>query len=128
MRGTFSVDETRGERWDLAVEILDRGDGIVSIEPLLLYRDANGPHSDGQVHAEVVSRFQHEPSSDRAEAEVASGMRTLDLVLADERVARLVARHGLRRDYVSDYETGRVTYATISDDGTLTWNPTSGRT
>jgi hypothetical protein len=98
MRGSLSVDETRGERWDLAVEMLDRGDGIVSIEPLLLYRDTSGPRSDGQVHAEVVSRFQDEPSSERAEAEVASGMRTLDLVLADERVARLVARHGLRRD------------------------------
>jgi hypothetical protein len=128
MRGAFSVDDTRGERWDLAVEMLERGEGFVSIEPLLLYRSASGPRADGQLHAEVVSRFQDKPSGERAAAEVASGMHTLDLVLTDERVARLVARHGLLREYVTDYQTGRISYATIAPDGALTWSPTSGRT
>src|SRR5215203_1730776 len=109
MRGALSVDEPSGERWDLAVDLLSRGEGIVSLGRLLLYRDASGPHADGRLHVEVCStRGPAHQSRQLADSEVASAVIALDAVLADDRVAGLVDKHGLVREYVRDYDTGRV--------------------
>jgi hypothetical protein len=122
MRGALSVDEPHGERWDLAVELLARGDGFVSVGPLLLYRDANGPRADGRLHAEVCTESRSGPATRRgAEAAIEAGLRVLDDVVGDQRVARLVEQFGLVREYVYDYETGRTPQASIEPDGTVIW-------
>ena len=122
MRGALSVDGPSGERWDLAVDLLTRGDGIVSFGPLLLYRDANGANADGRLHVEVCSpRGPEHQSTQHAESEVAAAFVALDAVLADGRVADIANRHGVVREYVWDYDTGRVLLGTIDPDGVLIW-------
>lgn len=123
MRGTFSVDEPQGDRWDLAVELLRRGEQMVSIGPLLLYRDAAGPQADGMLHCEICTAWRRQNLTiGVAEAEIESGLCQLDLVLADERVAALADRYGLACDYVEDYEISRSPLATVARDGGVTWD------
>jgi hypothetical protein len=122
MRGVLSVDEMQGERWDLAVERLERGDGIIAVASLLLYRDANGPAADGHLHVEIVASWRsNQLTQGRARADVEAGLVRLDQILADVRMAQLARTHDLVREYVEDYETGRVRLATIEDDGRITW-------
>jgi hypothetical protein len=128
MRDALSVDQPSGERWDLAVDLLERGQGFVSLGPLLLYRVAGGPRPDERVKAEICSNYGSDrPPSTHAEAEIAAGLRALDAAMEDPRVAQLVERHGLVREYVQDYGTGRSLLATINADGSLTWRGESDR-
>lgn len=123
MWSELAVGELSGERWDLAIELLRSGDGIVSYQQLLLYREAHGPRSDGALRAEIRSTFAPESLTvDLADADVVAGLSVLALVVADDRVGRLIDQFGLVRSYVHDYDTGRIKLATIAHDGTVTWS------
>jgi hypothetical protein len=122
VRGALSVDEPWGERWNLAVDRLAEGGGLVALPRLILHRDTAGPRADGALYAEVVAQWRRESlTQHRATADVDAGLRQLERVLADERVAELVIAHGLVREYVDDYETGRALLARIEEDGSLAW-------
>jgi hypothetical protein len=122
MRNVFEVDEPAGERWNLALELLMRGESAVAIGSLNVYRDANGARADGRVHVEI--RATREPSSltvGSAGADVETGLHQLDELLAHDRFAALAAEHGITTEYVSDYETGRIVLASVAADRSIAW-------
>jgi hypothetical protein len=120
VKGALAIDELSGQRWDLAVDLLDTGDGIVSFDHLLLYRDTKGPRPTGVVHVEICATLPPEQStSRRVESDISHGLQSWELVIADDRVRHLVDQFGLVRHYVYDYETGRVVLAAIEPDGTI---------
>jgi hypothetical protein len=122
MRDGLTIEEPSGERWDLAVELLERGEGFVSFGPLILYRVAGGPRPDERLNADICSEYSSDPpTQERAAAEIAAGLRSLDVLLSDPRVAHIADQRGLVKRYVRDYGTGRSLLATIDDDGTVTW-------
>ena len=129
VRGGLVVDEPHGERWDLALELLETGEDFVSLGSLRLHRVAGGPWSDGRLHVDICSRYHRSQLTEqRARADIERGLRLLDVVLADERFMHLVTDHGLVREYVDDYGIGTVRLAIIAPDGSPSWDahpPTS---
>jgi hypothetical protein len=122
VRGTFNVDEPTGDRWNLALEVLTSGEAFVAIgERLLVYRDANGPTATGEVQVEIRSSTHGLPNAARAAEDVAAGMAQLQTLLNDDRLAQLVSEYGLAIAYVSDYDTGRVTLASVDRGGAVSW-------
>ena len=124
MKDALVVDEPRGARWDLAVDLLTRGEEFISLGPLLLYRSTGGPVPDHRVHVEILASLNPEQltAADCA-ADVEAGRSWLDEILRDERFAELSALHGVTCNYVYDSGTGRVALATVDHDGVISWAP-----
>lgn len=124
MNDALVVDEPRGARWDLAVDLLTRGEQFISLGPLLLYRSTSGPVPDDRVHVEILASLNPEQlTADSCAADVEAGRAWLDEILRDERFVELSALHGITCDYVYDYETGRVALAKVDRDGVISWAP-----
>lgn len=122
MKDALVVDEPRGDRWDLAVDLLTRGEEFISLGTLLLYRPTNGPVPDHRVHVEIRASSNPERlTGARCAADVERGLAYLDEILRDERFAQLTALHDVVCEYVYDYETGRVVLATVDRDGGISW-------
>ena len=124
MKGALEIDELSGQRCDLAVDLLETGDDIVSFEQLLLYRDTNGPHPMGVIDAEIWATLSPKQlTSRRVEADIARGLQCLALVVADEGVRRLADQFGLVRHYVRNYfydnYAGRAGLALVEPDGSV---------
>ena len=124
MKDALVVDEPRGARWDLAVDLLTHGEEFISLGPLLLYRSTGGPVPDHRVHVEILASLNPEQltAADCA-ADVEAGRSWLDEILRDERFAELSALHGVTCNYVYDSGTGRVALATVDHDGVISWAP-----
>jgi hypothetical protein len=126
VRGALEVDEPIGERWNLAVELLANSESAVSIGILNLYRDASGPRADGRLHVEIRATYERwSMTMASAQRDVESGLRQLDDLLSDTRFAAIASRHGVTTEYVSDYDTGRVTLADVGADWSITWHANS---
>jgi hypothetical protein len=123
VRGGLVVDEPNGDRWDLALELLDTGEDFVRLGSLRLYRAANGPWADRRLHVDICSRYHRSQLTEqRARADIERGLRLLEQILADERFMQLVTDHGLVREYVDDYGIGTVRLAVIAPDGSPSWD------
>jgi hypothetical protein len=120
MKDVLVVEEPRGDRWDLAVDLLTSGDGFISFGNSLLYRSTAGPAPDHRVRA---SLNPEQLTAARCAADVEMGRARLDEIRRDERFAELSSLHGVTCDYVYDYETGRVALATVDHDGVISWAP-----
>jgi hypothetical protein len=122
MRGAFDVDQPTGERWDLALEVLERAESAVAIGGLNLYRVAGGPRADHRLHVEIRATATPESlTRARAETDVAAGLSQLDELRSDKRFAALAAQHGVAVEYVTDYDTGRTGLAAVAANGSLVW-------
>jgi hypothetical protein len=67
VKGTLTVDEPQGQRWDLALDLLREGPDLIALgQGLLLSRDTSGPASDGHIHIGVIAHASRE----RAQSEV----------------------------------------------------------
>jgi hypothetical protein len=122
VKDALVVDEPRGERWDLAVDLLTRGEGFVSLGTLLLYRSTSGPVLDHRVHVEIRASSNPERlTTARRAADVERGLAYLDEILRDERFAQLTALYDVVCEYVDDYDTGRVLLATVDREGVISW-------
>jgi hypothetical protein len=122
MRGAFDVDQPTGERWNLALEVLERGESAVSVGGLNLYRAAGAPGADRRLQVEIRATATPEGLTQaRAEKDVAAGLSQLDELRSDERFAALVAEHGVAVEYVTDYDTGRTALAAVAANGSVVW-------
>ncbi|MGO9457057.1 MAG: hypothetical protein ACLP62_08430 [Acidimicrobiales bacterium] len=122
MKGALTVDEPRGQRWGLALDLLSNSPDVVALGPgLLLFRDTAGPASDGHIHIEVLSASSS-PSRGVAQAQV-DQLRTsvAQIAAEDPRFASLIDRCGVVWEYVEDLDTTRVRLAEIGPDGVLLW-------
>jgi hypothetical protein len=127
-RADLRVDEPEGERWQLAMDLLEDSLKMVQVHDLLLYRDRGRPPVPPVVVVEVDAWDWLQPSLDRSysetrgKAQVAEARaRIARLVAIDERFAALVSRFGVRYELVVDYGNGAVRVAEVDEDGELTW-------
>jgi hypothetical protein len=120
----LQVDATEGERWELALSLLEAGEGQVQADGVILWRDASGPASDGRIHIEVVCSVDPDfLTVAMAEGELQRGLAQVDeMVASDDRFAALIGRCGAVREYVWNYGMGTTLLASVHDDGTISWD------
>lgn len=119
MKGALTVDEPRGERWGLALDLLSNGPDLVALGTgLLLNRDTSGPSSDGHIHIGIVASGPKE----QAQSEVDAARQLVGrLAIEDERFGTLLRQSGVTWEYVGDGGSAFVTLARVDEDGTLVW-------
>src|SRR3954471_3211899 len=98
LRG-LEVDAPEGKRCEVALSLLESGDGQVSAGGVILWRHRSGPRSDGRIHVEVQGST--DPgllTAAVAEAEFQRGLAQVEAMAgADVRFASLIARFGVVR-------------------------------
>jgi hypothetical protein len=110
MSGVFRVVEPSGSRWELALDLLRRG------EAFSLGRMTFWPLADDAIEVHVASAWQHQNVTEAtARRELETAREQLDALLADDAAFR-EAIGSSRFDYVlvEDYEKG-VAICRLSD-------------
>jgi hypothetical protein len=122
MKGALTVDEPKGERWELALDLLSDGPDLIALgRGLLLNRDTSGPAPDGRIHIAVVANAARV----RAQPEVDAAREFVErLANQDDRFGSLLRQFGVRWEYLADGGTLTVTLANIGEDGALIWPDT----
>lgn len=105
VRDALRVDDVEGPRWDLAVDLLHEGSGVVSIGPLLLLR----ARTAGELGPVTIEILTSSGLVDRAP----SWLDVLNAVASDERVASLIEGYGVDAAFVDDYGMGRATVGRV---------------
>jgi hypothetical protein len=125
MRGAFEPGELGGLRWDLALELIERGGEGVVVENVLIQRYVDGPLADGKVHVSVFSEWDPTNlSASIAFAEVERGLLVVRRLRdADPRLGATFDAHGVEWDYRYDYGMGAVALAELDERGRITWHP-----
>jgi hypothetical protein len=126
----LSVDTLDGPRWELALELLGKRDGIVDLRGLLLYTDPPTEKAGQRLHIEFdcpfdpsqVGRAPHEHLKSIAERELREALAiTTSACEEDDRFAALVAQSGVIYEFVYRYGMGGLLVATAGQSGDLTW-------
>jgi len=113
----MEVHEPRGQRWELALELLRSGESEVTYRGVSLWRDTDGPRSDGRVQVSILTSAGPAGEVGRRDREVAQGRAAVDeLRRADERVGQIFDEFGTTWAYVSDYGNGRVDLERLPTD------------
>jgi hypothetical protein len=112
MRGAFAVDEPRGPRWQVALELLGRGDAF-SLGRITFSK------TGGVIEAAVASSWLPENlTEERARSDLESAQAAIeDLRLADEAFRDLLAGSTLDVVLVSDYDTGSIALCRATSTG-----------
>jgi hypothetical protein len=120
----LQVDATDGERWELALSLLETGEGPVRAGDVILRRATAGPAADGRIHVEVLCSTDPDSlTATLAETEFRQGLDQVDaMAAADVRLATLIARCGVVRQYVWNYGMGSSLLATVGNDDTVDWD------
>lgn len=116
MRGVFAVGEPRGSRWDLALDLLQRGEPF-SLGPVTFRR--SDPMT---IEADVASSWQfRQVTSLRARKDLEEAKRWIEQLLgSDEAFRRTVGTSSITYVLVDDYETGYTRMCRLVDDD-LEW-------
>jgi hypothetical protein len=126
----LTIDRLEGSRWDLALQLLETGEGAVNLRGLVLRVDQATPKSGRRMHIEFecpidpsqVGRAQHERLAHAAERDLQAARETIGLACrADERFAALVSDSGLVYEYVHRYGMGALLVATAGQSGEMSW-------
>lgn len=120
---SLRIEEAHGDRWELALELLESGEAPVVIANVALSRHIGWPRADGLIHISVVTRFDPltvTPAA--AAAEVEEGRRIIDeFCAADARLTELFRRYGIAWQYAYDYGMGSVNVGQIGENGAIRW-------
>jgi hypothetical protein len=127
---TLSVDTLAGPRWELALELLEKRDGIVNLRGLLLYTDPPTAKVGQRLHVEFdcpfdpsqVGKAPHEQLKSIAERELRNAREIIAAACdEDDRFASVVAQSGVVYEFVHRYGMGGLLVATAGRSGDLTW-------
>lgn len=120
MRGTFAVDEPRGPRWDLALDLLAKGEAVAAGP--VTYRSYGG-----SLEAAVTSSWLPPyATAATARADLDAGRaQTEQLLASDERFRGIVGQLEVEYVVVADYDTTTVAIARLAGDE-LIWLGTRG--
>jgi hypothetical protein len=118
------LDQTRGPKWDLALELLDRGQGdaIVLHGDIELRRFATGPNGDSRI--QVAVRYPVIPvDREEAEARFRDAHTAVTLLLSrDGRLRERFRRYGsVWRLAVSEGHLA-ATLAQLDESGQIVWD------
>lgn len=129
-RTVLDVKAPDGPRWDLALELLERGQGAVGLGGLTLRTDPATPKTGRLFHIEFPCPADPALSMEsRREQLHALGNHDLEnarrliesLCQQDDRFAALVAEPGVVYEFVHDYGMGTFLVATARRAGPLDW-------
>lgn len=122
MKGDLVIDEPSGDRWQLALDLIENGEAAVSLAgDTQIRRSAGWPGADGHIYVGVVVDGDT-VSKQAAQSRVDEARRRVDdLAKADPRFAALVRTHGVIWELVADYGSGSVQLAGISETGKIHW-------
>lgn len=126
----FSVEPSDGPSWQLALGLLQRGEGPVNMRGLVLRTDPATAKSARRLHIEFECPFDPsqvgKSSHDRLESIAGRHLdgarqRIEEACTADKRFADLVADSGLVYEFVHRYGIGSLLVATAGRTGDLSW-------
>jgi hypothetical protein len=118
------VSEIPSRRWELALEQLDAGGAMTVLDgdpPIGLQRYLGWPGADGHIHVSIFTALEPQSlTQEIASRDVGAGLRTLaDAVAADPRLAELLERHGVIREYILDDGNGAVLVGDLDEQGSV---------
>ena len=124
MKGDLWIGEPSGQRWDLALDLIERGESAVLIAGRVqISRHVNGPKADGLVHIAVLAGQDTAPSPAVAQDQVDTVRAYIsELASEDRRFQELVERFGVIWEYVGDDGSASWVLAKVAEDGSLVWN------
>lgn len=126
----LSIDRLDGPRWELALPLLETGDGAVNLRGLVLRVDLATAKTGRRMHIEFecpfdpsqVGRAQNERLSSLAQQDLQAARQILEMACREnERFAVLVADSGLVYEFVHRYGMGALLVATAGRSGDLSW-------
>lgn len=129
-RAALTVEAPEGPRWELALELLTRGDDAVGLGSLILRTDPATSKAGRRLHIELPCPVDPLPAMESHRERLrALGNRDLDdargliesVCEEDARFAALVADSGVVYEYVYDYGMGTLLVATARRWGALDW-------
>lgn len=126
----ISVDTLSGPRWELALGLLQQGEGSVNLHGLLLRTDPATVTERRRLHIEIdcpfdpsqVGKASHDRLGSVAARHLEGARSTIETACAeDERFADLVADSGMVYEFVHRYGMGSLLVATAGRAGDLSW-------
>jgi hypothetical protein len=112
MKGVFAIDEPAGGRWDLALDLLRRGEPIALGQ--ITFRRINAD----SVEAAVASAWgPMDRTEERARGELERAQVRVDELCQDEGFRDAVAGSPIDLVLVHDYDTGNLPLCRMGADG-----------
>lgn len=123
VKGDLCIEGPCGERWDLALDLIEGGENAVPIaDRVQLSRWTNGPRADGLVHIAILAGQDSAPAAAVARQQVdAARAYVVELASEDGRLHELLERFGVTWEYVADDGTASWVLAEVTADGSLVW-------
>lgn len=124
------VDKMEGPRWELGLDLLERGEGAVNLHGVVLRSDLATLKAGRRLHIEFdcpfdpsqVGKSLHDRLQAVATRNLEDARRIVEAACAeDERFADLVAGSGVIYEFVHRYGTGALLVATAGRTGELAW-------
>jgi hypothetical protein len=114
------VDATEGPRWELALALIDSGEGSVRLGEVEIWRNVAGPTADGVIR--MTMRVGENADREVGQTALQQGRRVADeAAAADPRFARLLDQYGCRWEIINDYGMGAVLLGEADRLATLVW-------
>lgn len=126
----LSVDLLGGPRWELALDLLRRGEGAVNLRGLVLRTDPATAKAGRRLHIEFdcpfdpsqVGKSSYDRLAPVATRDLEGARNIIETACAeDERFADLVADSGVVYEFVHRYGMGSLLVATAGRAGDLSW-------
>src|SRR6202034_2241695 len=119
VKGDLSIDEPSGQRWDLALDLIESGEsGVLIAGRVQISRYVTGPTADGLIHIAVLAGQDTAPSRELAQNQVDTVRAYVsELVSEDRRFQYLMERFGVTWEYVGDDGSASWVLAAIAEDG-----------
>lgn len=126
----LSVDQLDGPRWELALDLLQRGEAAVNLRGLVLRADTATAKTGRRLHVEFdcpfdpsqVGKSPHDRLESVARHDLQEARQTIQTACdEDERFATLVADSGVVYEFVHRYGMGALLVATAGRSGDLSW-------
>jgi hypothetical protein len=116
----ITIDAPEGPRWELALALIDSGEGPVRLGEVEIWRDVAGPTADGLIC--MTMRVGEHADREGGQTALLRGRPLADdAASADSRFGRLLDRYGFRWEFVSDYGMGTVLLGEADCRGNLVW-------
>ena len=115
-----TVDAPEGPRWELALALIDSGEGSVRLGEVEIWRNVAEPTSDGVIR--MTMRVGEHADRKGGQTALLQGRQVVDeAASADPRFARLLDQYACRWEIVSDYGMGTVLLGEADRHGNLVW-------
>jgi hypothetical protein len=115
-----TVDAPEGPRWELALTLIDSGEGPVRLGEVEIWRNVAESTADGMIR--MTMRVGEHADRDDGQTALLQGRQVADeAASADPRFARLLDQYGCCWEIVSDHGMGTVLLGEADRHGKLVW-------